>query len=127
MNAVLHASPETLVSALHAAPRSTPRHALCPECSQPFAPSQLRQLFCTADHKAAYHNRATVRGRVLTPLIMAARITRGGSRGDTETGKRARQDAEQLIERWVAEDRAAGRMSAVDYVALRLRKGFTLA
>mgnify|MGYP000884398210 CR=1 FL=1 len=95
----------------------------CPECLVLFVPSQPRQLFCCDRHKKDFHYRASVRGRQLAPLVMAARMTRGGTCGDTATGKRARADAEQLIARFAAEDRAAGRMSAVDYLALRDRKG----
>ncbi len=50
----------------------------CPECGQAFKPAQWRQLFCSPKHKSEFHNRQTVRGRVLTPLVMAARQTRGG-------------------------------------------------
>jgi hypothetical protein len=82
-------------------------------------------MFCCQPHRKDFLNRQTVRGAKLTPLVMAARITRGGSQGDTITGKRARQEAELLIGRWVTEDRKAGRMSMVDYVALCFRKGFT--
>jgi hypothetical protein len=99
------------------------RH-LCPECSQGFAVVHPNQMFCTPPHKKAFANRQISRGASLTPLVIAARITRGGTRGDTTTGRRARQAAEMLIARWVEEDRAAGRMSMVDYIALRLRKGF---
>ena len=99
----------------------------CPECGQPFAPVHPNQMFCSTPHRKDFLNRQTVRGAVLTPLVMAARITRGGSRNDIGTGVRARQDAEHLINKWVDEDRKAGRMSMVDYVALRYRKGFASA
>lgn len=99
----------------------------CPECGKPFAPTHPNQMFCTTPHRKDFLNRQTVRGAKLTPLVMASRITRGGSRGDTLTGKRARQDAEYLINKWVDDDRRAGRMSMVDYVALCFRKGFTRA
>ena len=118
----------TGTASVSASSPSRGRH-LCPECGEVFQPiaGQARQLFCTPAHKQAFQQRARIRGRALLPLQMAARITRGGSRGNASVGIRARQDAEQLIDRWVAEDREAGRMSAVDYIALRLRKGYTLA
>jgi hypothetical protein len=118
---VLHEPPVTPVSG------SDNQRGQCPECLARFAPLQARQLFCSVEHKAAFHNRATVRGRSLTPLVMAARITRGGSRGDTVTGCKARRDSQQLMDRWAIEDRAAKRMSMTDYVRLRLAKGFELA
>ncbi|NIJ34304.1 hypothetical protein [Sphingomonas oligoaromativorans] len=87
-------------------------------------PGHPNQLFCTDPHKQAWHNRQTTRGRVLTPLQLAARITRDGSRGDTVTGTYARQASRRLLDRWAKEDREGGRMSAVAYVSLRKSKGF---
>jgi hypothetical protein len=105
-------------------PRAT---APCPECGELFDRVHPRQLFCTGDHKQTFANRIVVRGKMLVPLDMAQRITRGGSRGDIATGRRARQDREMLLDRWAAEDREAGRMSMVDYMALRYALGFGLA
>ena len=96
----------------------------CPECSTPFQRAHPGQLFCTPQHRDAWNNRATVRGRVLTALSMVARITRDGSRGDTATGKRAARDRNQLIQRWMEEDRTAGRMPWPDYLRLRYALGF---
>jgi hypothetical protein len=97
---------------------------LCPECLQPFPHAHPGQLFCSPAHRDAWNNRATVHGRVLTPLAMVERVTRGGSRGDTATGIRARQQKDQLIQRWVEEDRAAGRMDWPTYLRLRYGVGF---
>lgn len=99
------------------------RHT-CPECAQPFRPVHSRQLFCSPEHKATFHNRATVRGRALTPVVMAARITRDGTRGDMVTGKRARQESRQMIDTWAREDREAGRMDMVAYMKARLLIGY---
>lgn len=96
----------------------------CPECLREFSPVHPSQIFCSTPHKKAFNNRQISRGVSLTPLVIAARITRGGTQGDTITGKKARGDAEALIQRWVREDRAEGRMSMVEYVAIRYRKGF---
>jgi len=97
----------------------------CPECLRDFAAAHPNQIFCSPVHKKAFQNRLIARGSALTPLAMAARITRGGSRGDTATGVRARQDTEKLIARWVAEDKEAGRMRMDQYIRLRISKGFT--
>ena len=99
------------------------RH-LCPECGQPFSPVHTRQLFCSRPHYRAFHKRAEYRGGVLAPMMMAARITRGGSRGDKTTGAKARRNAEQLMDRWACEDREAGRMSMVDYMQARMKIGY---
>lgn len=118
---MLQGRPKTPHQADDAIPR---RHARCPECGDAYRASHPNKIFCGPRCRDAHHNRDTVRGRVLVPLVMAARLTRGGSRGDVDTGRRARRDAEQLIDRWIAEDRAAGRLPATDYVRIRIRKGF---
>lgn len=116
---VLHASAKS------AEGRGPPRPArVCPECGAPLPSAAWRQLFCSPAHKAAFHNRQTVRGRTLTPLVIADRITRGGSRGDVATGRSARNRAQRLMDRWAAEDRDAGRISMVDYVRLRSALGY---
>jgi hypothetical protein len=93
---------------------------LCPECLKPvIAKAGSEKTFCVDGHRHVFHNRAAKRGKLLAPLLMAARITRGGSRGDRATGRAARQEAERLMQRWVDEDREKKRMSAVDYIAQR--------
>lgn len=95
----------------------------CPEC---LTETKAPKTFCSPEHKAAYHNRQTVRGRVLTPLRMASRITRGGTRRDIEIGKQARAQDERLVQRWIEEDRAAGRMAADDYLRQSIALGARL-
>lgn len=95
----------------------------CAECPAHFAPRDAKQLFCGIPCKRAYNNRWLTRGAVLAPIYTAARVTRGGSRGDKAIGRKARQAAEQLVQRWIEEDAAAGRLDAVAYVAHRLRHG----
>jgi hypothetical protein len=106
-------------SAKGKAPSWRPKRTTCPECNQEFQPVHVRQSFCSNEHKAAFHNRATVRGRTLVPVAMASRITRDGCAGDTDTGKRARRDSRRLIDKWAKEDREAGRMSMVEYMRQR--------
>ena len=60
----------------------------------------------------------------MTPLAIADRMTRGGSRGDVATGRKARLLAQRLIDAWVAEDRDAGRLPMVDYVRRRAALGY---
>ena len=66
----------------------------------------------------------TVRGRVATPLLMAARHTRNGSRGGSRYGYRASVDLDRLLARWRREDARDGRMSAVEYNDRRYALGF---
>lgn len=92
---------------------------LCCECRAPLASVQPGALFCSPVHRTAYQQRMRVRGRQLAPYAMADRLTRSGTAGpeaDRETGKTARAVTQRLIAKWAAEDKAAGRVSAVDYV-----------
>ena len=114
----LQARPETKRQRVTYPPRE------CPECGISFTPLDQRQLFCSPEHRTAWSNRATVRGRVLTPYAMAARQTRNGTRGDKPTGKRAAQISHDLMQRYRDEDREAGRMDAVRFAALRIKHGF---
>lgn len=97
---------------------------LCAECLTPMSAKVPRAMFCSPEHRAAWHNRQTVRGRVLTTLAMVTRATRGGSRGDKETGREARIQADRLMQQWKDDDREAGRMSQVDYYRRRLKMGY---
>jgi len=118
---VLHGRPQSLTETNAGLSRT-----ICPECGATFSSNGSRQMFCKSDHRAAFHNRQTVRGRVLTPLSIADRITRGGSRGDKITGRAARGDAQKLMDRWAADDRAAGRMNMTEYVRRRKALGYEL-
>lgn len=104
------------------------RPRLCGECGNPLVRAiGKRNIFCSAPCRVAYSNRMTVRGRVLTAAAMAERMTRQGSRGTPRqrgAGKDAARIYRQLIDQFAAEDRAAGRISAVDYWAARLTLGY---
>lgn len=91
---------------------------ICPECRAPVGEGKT---FCSAAHKSAFHNRSSARGRVVIPLLMCARIQR--NRAGT-SAPRAWTEARTLLDRYAAEDKAAGRMSAVDYVAGKWAGGF---
>lgn len=97
---------------------------VCPECLGPVSPSARRgTLYCCAEHRDAFRNRWTVRGRVYAVMAAAARQTRDGTRGDTETGRWAASEANRLVTDFTDEDRAAGRMTAVEYMARARRAG----
>lgn len=99
---------------------------LCPECMKLFEPNRRNQLFCEAEHNAAWTNRQTVRGRVLTSFAMTAYITRNGTRGTPEAreaGKTAARKKHQLIQQWRDDDRAAGRMEWPEFMRVRIRFG----
>ncbi|WP_232280323.1 hypothetical protein [Sphingomonas sp. PAMC 26605] len=102
-----------------------PRH--CPECMRLFEPKVSNQLFCSPAHNADWNNRATKRGRVLTPLAMVARITRNGTRGTPEAraaGKRASSQYNALVQRYRDEDRKDERMEWAAFMILRYDHGF---
>ncbi|PZO77136.1 MAG: hypothetical protein DI640_01355 [Sphingomonas taxi] len=99
----------------------------CPECRKPFEPKVANQLFCTPAHNTDWNNRATKRGRVLTPLGMVARITRNGTRGTPEAreaGRVASSHHAALIQRYRDEDREADRMEWPAFMILRILTGF---
>lgn len=96
----------------------------CPECGSAFLPSHPRQLFCSPAHQQEWKQRTLQRGFQLLPFAIPARLTRGGTRGDIATGRRALADMDMLIGRWRDEDAAKGRMSAAEYLAHRYRLGF---
>lgn len=103
-----------------------PATSRCPECPKSaaeFVPVAYNQLFCSKAHRIAFHNRNVTRGQALTPLAMAARLTRDGSAGDKATGVYARQESRRLIALYAAEDKKAGRMTMVEYIALRRSLG----
>jgi len=101
----------------------------CPECMKLFEPKVANQLFCCPKHNADWNNRATKRGRVLTPLSMAARLTRNGTQGPLElreAGRQASNAHNQLIQVYRDEDREAGRMDWREYMVRRIKLGFDL-
>lgn len=110
-----------MMDVLHA-----PATGICPECQRPFVLMQETQLFCCPSHRIAWKNRMTVRGRVATPLMIAARLTRNGTRGGSASGYRASSDLDTLIRRWRREDAEAKppRMATVEYVDRRYALGF---
>lgn len=113
------------ISAREAKGRVRAQASGCAECLAPLTGLQPGQLFCCPSHRTTFQDRLRIRGRQLAPLEMAARATRGGSRGDTATGKAARQAAERLKDRWNAEDKAKGRLPMVEYVR-RMSRHFDL-
>lgn len=95
----------------------------CPECGGEVIAAGPAAIFCSRSCKRAHHDRTERRGARLLPYVMAARQTRDGTRGDKETGAHAAHVARTLMERWRDEDAAAGRMSATELTALRIRLG----
>lgn len=107
---------------------ATPRGHVCGECGVALVRAYgKRNMFCGRPCQLAFGNRMTVRGRVLTPLAMADRLTRSGTRGPPEARKagiEAGRQYRQLIDQWAREDREAGRMTAIEYVARRHALGY---
>jgi hypothetical protein len=78
----------------------------CPECGATFAPRSGRQMFCSIEHKVAFHRLMANRGQLMLPLSWAWQA--GNRSGDRHAAwSRGQQDA--LLRRWVREDKAAGR------------------
>jgi hypothetical protein len=83
-----------------------------------FEPNRRNQLFCSAAHNAAWSNRQTVRGRVLTPFSITAYVTRHGTRGTPEA-----REEHQLIQQYRDDDRKAGRMEWPEFMRVRVKLG----
>lgn len=97
---------------------------LCPECLCGVLSGPERRVFCSPAHKKAWDNRQRLRGRQLFPFAAVARVTRGGTRGNRETGHRAQADQDMLLGRWNEEDARDNRMSQSDYLTLLYHLGF---
>lgn len=91
----------------------------CPECATAFAGSRDAR-FCTTACKDTFWNREGKRGKVLTPLFRAWR----GGRGSNDVARYAFSEICSLADIWNAEDRAAGRMSAADFIRPKMTEGW---
>lgn len=124
MDAMLHAPPESGPGA----PRGgAEEHSgrRCPECLGPVDTTMdWRKIFCSQAHRMAFHNRQLIRGRKLVVPAIAERITRSGTARRKAAGILARQRNRQMMDQWVKDDRAAGRMAMDEYFELRERLGF---
>lgn len=83
----------------------------CAECGACFQPKQHKQAFCQPAHATAWHNRAAKRGKLLVPLLMASREGRSDP-----TAKWALSEYCRLAGIYRDEDKAAGRMSALNFL-----------
>lgn len=90
----------------------------CGECGQPCPSPKAR--FCTPAHRFAFHNRMKARGQSLAPLVMAWRMGRGSG----GAAKYAFTELCALADRWNAEDRAAGRIGAADFISTKMLMGW---
>lgn len=125
MAAVLHGPPETGRGAPRGAPGDAGSGRRCPECLGDVDTSaDWRKMFCSEQHRTAFHNRQLKRGRTLVVLCMAERVTRSGYCRLKATGIEARQRSRRLMDKWHQEDMRAGRMAMDEYLAIRTRLGF---
>jgi hypothetical protein len=97
------------------------RH-VCPECAVTFIGARDTR-FCTTAHKDSFWNREAKRGKVAMPLMRAWR----GGRGSGDVARYAFTELCALADRWNAEDRDAGRLSAVEFVRPKMRQGWKAA
>lgn len=96
----------------------------CPECLRVFSPRQDAQLFCSPQHRDAWNNRWTTRGRTDMILAAVARYTRNGHRGGALFGQRASYAFDSHLARWRRDDALAGRMPLPAFIDLRYSLGF---
>ena len=91
----------------------------CPECGETFRADDPRRKYCTPEHKRAWENRQLVRGQGLVVLAQAWR--QGRHRKGSVAAKWALNEFCLTLDRYSAEDTAAGRMRALDVLETRLR------
>lgn len=96
---------------------------ICPQCGVSFVPGHHLTAFCTPEHKQAYHDTNAKRGKVLLPFAQVARM---GKRGFTAERRYALAQYSALLDRFNAEDKAAGR-SAEIIVREKMAKGWAAA
>ena len=99
---------------------------ICPECGVTFDKVEKRQVFCSKAHGKRFYNLQTKRGTVIGPLLTVARMAGRYSGVDKELGAYARKEADNLISRWIQEDRAAGRDAAL-IVKAKMEAGWCAA
>lgn len=94
---------------------------ICPECAVSFQ-GHKDSRFCSDRCKNTFHNRSAKRGKVAIPLLLA---WLGGSRAKGDTARAyARRQVEELSQLWLAEDKAAGRMPAPEFVRHKQAMGW---
>lgn len=100
----------------------------CQECGAPFPIDPKKggspQRYCTPEHKRAWENRQLARGQGLVVLAQAWR--QGRHRKKSDIAKWALNEFATALDRMSAEDKATGRMSALDILADRHRSEGTL-
>ena len=103
------------------APRS------CPGCGGRIegAGRGLGKSFCAASCRQGFHNRQKAEGATIAALTKAWQATRHAKAGtrEAEVCRFARQELTALAGHWNDQDEAAGRPSAVEYVAGLMESG----
>ncbi len=89
----------------------------CPECGLVFAPTHHRAVFCTPVHKRAFYGRQQARGQRIAVYAQAWRLARHTrDEADKGTGRDALSALSTFADEWNAEDKAAGRPSAIRFL-----------
>lgn len=97
---------------------------LCPECLTPLPERQPGQRgalkrFCCNEHKTTYQARLAKIGRAMAPAALAWRASRNFKDAERkEVGRNALQELCRILDGQNAEDKAEGRMPAIDYFAI---------
>jgi len=96
----------------------------CPECGAVFQTKDNRKVFCCTQHAREWHNRAIVRGAMITPLLQAWRKGRHIKSADVEAkaaASKAFQEACAALDRYNQEDAEANRPQALKVIERRYR------
>ena len=103
--------------------RKAPEIASCAECGTAFETTR-KARFCCDDHKAEYRKRLAIRGKVLTPYVLAWIEGRGGGHAGTHpVGGPSMREITSIARSFIDEDRKKGRPSAIPYVERLLAEG----
>lgn len=108
---------------------NTQASATCQECAATFIPRRVTQTFCCTAHRAAFHNRAMKRGKVIMPLLLTMTSLRAARRGTPEFAQcaQARAWVQELAGRWAREDKLAGRPSMATIVQAKIDSAWRTA
>ena len=99
----------------------------CAECGATAPQRAANQLHCSAACRDRWNARIAARGKVAVPLLLVARLTRDGTRGDDadqRLGRTAASQLRHLLRRWKDEDAAAGRLDWRTFLRRRYAAGY---
>ena len=120
----MHTDTATAATPAQRKPKNPPLvlNRKCCECGVDFTTSHRGKEFCSEAHRVAFANRCAARGKVLIPLAMGWRNKRGGK----GLGSDSMKQMVRLLDKYAAEDAAAGRPNMSHYTDRLLNHSINL-